>query len=141
MNIIRLEDSFEVLGKAILTLDEVIKFSVEQKNTIPNTIVIDSTITRFKYVFECFWKFLKRYLEMNGELVDNIKIPKQILIKAYEYKLIDNEVIWLNMLKDRNILSHVYNEEEAFRVYYDIVETYYPTFKDVYDKFEKLMRE
>ena len=45
------------------TLDEVIKFSAEQKNTIPNTIVIDSTITRFKYVFECFWKFLKRYLE------------------------------------------------------------------------------
>ena len=138
MNIIRLKDSFEVLGKSIVSLDKAIVLYQNNKYD-DETILVDVITSRFKYVFECFWKFLKRYLEVNGELLDNIKIPKQILIKSYEYNLIENEKIWLDMLKDKNVLSHVYDEEEAFRVYHDIVNVYYPNIKNTYDNFKKLV--
>ena len=82
---------------------------------------IDACIQRFEFSIELFWKFLKRILEDRGlELI----YPKDVIRAAYQGKLIDQEDIWLDMLKDRNMASHTYDEELADEIYTHIT-TYY----------------
>ena len=39
---------------------------------------------------------------------------------AFRLGMISDEQVWLNMLKDRNKMSHVYSENEAHKVYENI---------------------
>jgi predicted nucleotidyltransferase len=45
--------------------------------------------------------------------------------------IIDDEEIWLTMLKDRNQTSHTYEEELATQIYHHI-QTYYPVMQKTY---------
>lgn len=65
--------------------------------------------------------------------------PRDALSKAYQYKLIDSEDIWLSMLNDRNNTSHAYNEEKAKQIFQHI-QSYLPifvaTYKTLKDKYD-----
>jgi len=90
---------------------------------------IDGTIQRFEFSIEIFWKLLKRILAEQG--VD-APFPRDVLQKAYAGKLIDDETIWLSMLRDRNQTSHTYDEELAEAIYIRI-KTYYPILEKTCD--------
>lgn len=83
---------------------------------------------RFEFVIEIFWKILKKILAY--EKIDSIT-PRDVLSKAFQFKLIDDEALWLKMLDDRNNTSHVYSEEEAKRVFENI-KLYLPVLKNIY---------
>ncbi len=87
--------------------------------------VIDSAIQRFEFTFELFWKTLKIILNSQG--VD-AQFPKVVLLEAYQGKLINDEPVWLCMLKDRNLSSHSYNKDLADEIYTRI-KTYVPVLK------------
>jgi nucleotidyltransferase substrate binding protein (TIGR01987 family) len=89
---------------------------------------IDATIQRFEYTIELFWKLLKRVLQSLGR---EVVYPKDILREAYAGKLIGDEDIWLQMLQDRNLTSHTYNEELADSIYQNI-KGYLPTLRTTY---------
>lgn len=95
---------------------------------------IDATIQRFEFTIELFWKLLKRILAEKGV---EVLYPKDVLKQAYSGHLIDDELIWLNMLKDRNLTSHTYNEQLADEIYSHII-TYYPILKDTFDRLKAL---
>lgn len=57
--------------------------------------------------------------------------PRDALNKAYQYKFIDSEDIWLSMLNDRNNTSHAYNEETA-KLIFQHIQSYLPTFMATY---------
>ncbi len=82
----------------------------------------DGIIQRFEFTFEAFWKSLKIYLANKGAIC---KFPKDCLKEALRSGLISDEGVFLSMLMDRNLTSHVYSEEEAERVYLSIVEKNY----------------
>ncbi len=88
---------------------------------------IDGTIQRFEFTFELFWKTLKKILtdEFNIEAFG----PRNVLQQAYSTKLINNEKIWLNMLADRNMTSHTYQQDLADQIY-DNIKTYVPFLKE-----------
>ena len=65
----------------------------------------------------------------NGILTNT---PKEALKKAYAANWLHNETAWLQMLKDRNETSHVYNEEKAKEIYQHIKE-YFPELKKTYE--------
>lgn len=44
-------------------------------------------------------------------------MEKNALQQAYMAQWIDDESIWLDMLKDRNLTSHTYREEQANMIY------------------------
>lgn len=115
MNNTKIKQSFENLGKALARLEEALQVSH------PNPLIIDGTIQRFEFVIELFWKVLKRTLEQEGILVDT---PREALKQAYQINWLDNETAWLQMLKDRNETSHVYNQETANRIYQHIKQHY-----------------
>ena len=66
--------------------------------------------------------------------------PKDTLIKARENKWLSDSDIWVQMLRDRNETSHVYNETKA-REIYQHVHDYFPELKRVFlalkEKFSK----
>ncbi len=91
---------------------------------------IDATIHRFEFTIELFWKLLKNILESKGV---EVRYPRDVLKEAYAGGLIDNEEIWLSMLNDRNMTSHVYDEEIADQIYVRI-KTYVPVLMSVMKK-------
>lgn len=61
--------------------------------------------------FELSWKVLKELLRYEGKSVANSGSPREILKAAYEvYDFIDEDV-WLDMLKARNDMTHIYDGE------------------------------
>ena len=96
----------------------------------PTDIVIDGTLQRYEFTFELAWKTMKDYLEYNG-YSDNIASPRAIIQLAYQAKVIKNGDIWINMMLDRNVLSHLYDEEKSREIYDNIKKSYL-------DEFEKL---
>jgi len=125
-----LKDYFENLGRAVSRLEEVIK----QPNPEEKQIYQDAAIQRFEFCNELYGRVLKKFLAY--EKVESTT-PRDVIAKAYQYKLIDDEKIWLSMMDDHNKTSHVYKEDEAKRVFENI-KTYYPTLEKTYGKLKKL---
>ena len=79
-------------------------------------IIRDATIQRFEFTFEVVWKTLKLYLERQGHECGG---PRPTLKKAYAENLIPNPEeadFWLEMLEDRNLTSHAYDEEHSIKI-------------------------
>jgi len=77
-------------------------------------LAIDGTIQRFEFVIELFWKTLRRLLAEEGIQTDT---PREALQQAFQIRWLRDEAAWLQMLKDRNETSHVYDELAARRIY------------------------
>jgi len=106
----KVEQSLRNLGRALDRLGEALR--------VPEAdpLVVDATIQRFEFSVELFWKTLRRMLVAEGEGVDS-GTPRETLKHAYRVGWITDEAEWLAMLKDRNLTSHVYNDEMARQIY------------------------
>lgn len=124
----QLKRSFDSTEKALAALEIAIA-----EPMLKSKLNIDGTIQRFEFSIELFWKLLKRILAAKG--VD-APFPRDVLEKAYAGHLIDDELVWLSMLRDRNQTSHTYDEELASEIYAR-VKTYYPVFKATLDVLKK----
>lgn len=111
MSDIKAQQSLDNLGRALQRLREALEETKE------NSLIIDGTIQRFEFVFEMFWKTFKRLLILEGIQTST---PRESLKKAYEARWLQDEMTWLQMLKNRNDTSHVYIEELALQIYKDI---------------------
>ena len=58
-------------------------------------------------------KALKEVMKIHKVSEAETGSPREILKAAYKTRFIDNENLWLLMADSRNILSHVYNEDNA----------------------------
>ncbi len=67
-------------------------------------------IQAFEYTFELAWKTIKDVL--NEQNVD-VKFPRESIKKAFEYGLVTEGELWLDMLEKRNLMAHSYDEERA----------------------------
>lgn len=85
-------------------------------------VVRDGLIQRFEFTYELAWKTTRDYLATQG-IVDK-NSPKSVLREAFTQRLIDDELVWLEMIDDRNKTTHLYSQEEAVRVANKIVEKY-----------------
>lgn len=77
----------------------------------------DSAIQRFEFTFELLWKTLKAYLEDKGV---HEYAPRDVIKSAFQSRIIDEDEIWLEMLKTRNLTSHIYNKAMADGVYNEL---------------------
>lgn len=120
----KIKQSMENLEKALNRLQEAL-------NEKPlNSLYIDGTIQRFEFTFELYWKTLKRLLEEEGM---DPKTPRETLKHAFAAGWLDHEMSWLQMLKDRNETSHVYDESKAKQIYENI-EGYFPILKKTFEE-------
>lgn len=99
----------ELFFKAMDAFEE-----VSSANVVPLAIQRDAAIQRFEFTFELAWKALKDFYFEKG--VD-LNSPKDVFRHAFASGDIQDEKIWLEMLKDRNLTSHTYNEPLACAVF------------------------
>lgn len=104
----KLERSLALFKKAIDRFSEALQEP-------ESSIVLDATIQRFEFTYELMWKTLKNFLEdVHGVRAVS---PRQVFVEAYSLSIIEQEDIFLEMIKSRNLLSHTYNEERAAETY------------------------
>ena len=104
----------------------------------PTQIVIDATLHRFEFTFELAWKAMKDYLEYMG-IVNKVGSPRENIQLAFKQGIIDDGELWIQIMLSRNSLSHLYDEEESRKIYYDIKEKYIDAFERLEEKFENLL--
>jgi nucleotidyltransferase substrate binding protein (TIGR01987 family) len=100
----RTRQSLDNLARALDRLREALAAPMN------NELMVDGLIQRFEFSFELFWKAVKRVLEDEGVTVGT---PKEALRAAYQAGWLETEEAWLQMLHDRNLSSHVYDEAAA----------------------------
>jgi len=74
----------------------------------------DGLIQRFEFTFELAWKTLKSIFEDEG--LTGLNSPKTVLREALAAGLIDDDELWLAMLKDRNSTAHIYSEHISIMI-------------------------
>ena len=105
---------------------------LEEGVLIANTnLEIDGTIQRFEFCLELLWKTLKIFLENEGI---QCKSPKSTIKEAFQFQLIQDEEIWLEILEDRNLTSHIYDEKESREIFNRIKNHYVTEFNQVLQK-------
>lgn len=95
----------------------------------PTEIVIDGTLQRYEFTFELAWKTMKDYLEYMG-IIDNLASPRGIIQKAFQANIIEDGETWINMMLDRNSLSHLYDENKSRQIYDNIRNEYIKQFEE-----------
>ncbi|MCY4398749.1 MAG: nucleotidyltransferase substrate binding protein [Gemmatimonadetes bacterium] len=68
----------------------------------------EGLIQRFEYTFELAWKTLKDRLAHDGVRIPTIT-PRNVIRCAFSAGLIDDGEAWIDMLTDRNAMSHQYD--------------------------------
>ncbi len=100
---IRWKQRFINFNKAFIQLNNAIDI-VSQIDDLAK----EGLIQRFEYTLELAWKTLKDFLESKGVIA---KFPNDVIRQAFQAELISNGELWLEMLQERNLLSHTYDEE------------------------------
>lgn len=121
--------NFSDFGNALERLGEAVETPLDE-----HRFIMDATIQRFEFCIELCWKVFKNFLEKEERKVLS---PRDAVIQAYQMEWIDDEKSWIDMLKDRNVLPHDYDQYKADQVYIRI-KTYYPQMQIVYEKLKKI---
>lgn len=80
-----------------------------------NPLGTDASIQRFEFCIELAWKTLRDILARDHGI--EVASPKPALQEAFRVGLIDDEALWLSMLRDRNLSSHTYREALAHEIF------------------------
>ena len=126
---IRWEQRFTNFTKAIQLLEDALKIS--------NPVMVQKAgiIQFFEMSYELAWNLVKDYLEEQG-FVD-VKTPRSALKKAFEIGLIKEGHLWMDLLQDRNLTAHTYDEQKATEVEQLIQHKYFPLLNELYHDFKQ----
>ena len=106
-----------------------------------NEFILSGIIDKFFIQFELGWKVLKELLKYEGRQEGNSGSPREIIKASYQCYNFIEEDIWLNMLKDRNDCTHIYNENMAKELVQKIIEVYVPAFNKIDEEFKVLYKD
>ena len=126
---IRWRQRFENLKKAISFLGK----SVDQGTY--NELERAGLAQSFEFTFELSWKTLKDYLFESGF---DVKSPRDSIKQAFQNGIILDGHLWMQMLEERNRLTHTYNEEQAAAAVKTIREIYFPALLQLFTAFQEL---
>jgi len=94
-------------------------------------------LEKIRFTYEMSWKVLKRYLDFVGIGAQN---PRSCFREAYQQGLLAEESVWLEMIEQRNLSAHEYNEQEIARLI-EKAGRFLEAFKDLYKKLETKHQE
>lgn len=126
-----LTEAYNIFRKAYLKLEEFIK--TDNKTEMSQTAIIHA----YEYTFELWWKMMQRYLEYNNGTQDYG--PSATIKTAFQYNLIEDGQIWMDMLRDRNLTAHTYKEDIASDIYNRIVTNHIGVFRKFVQDFDNKM--
>ena len=92
-------------------------------------------IQSFEIVQELSWKVLKDLLEYLG--YTDVKGSIDAFTMANTAGIINNGDILIKTVKSRNLVSHIYDNDKADNIFYDILEQYYQAFLELKQALEQ----
>ncbi len=95
----------------------------------------EGVIQRFEYTFELAWKTLKDYLVYSGVAFDQIT-PRSVIKQAFTAKIITDGQTWIDMLEQRNAMSHTYDNEKLEAAFVNIWQRYVAALEQVFEWFK-----
>ncbi len=123
----RWKQRMQNFGKALRLLNE----STMLEN--PSVLEQEGMVQRFEYTFELAWKTMKDLLHEKG--IDS-QFPRDVLKSAFQAGLVADGEIWLDMLENRNQLSHTYDEATFTKSVAIIEDKYLPELNTLYHYLE-----
>jgi len=118
MQDIRWKQRFENLQSAYQRLQHAIQINEQTPN---NDLIQMALIKAFEMTFELSWKTMKDYLNYNG--ID-VKLPREVIKQAFANDIIIDGQLWMDMLEDRNLMAHTYDEARAIKAVNHICQRY-----------------
>ena len=125
-----MKEIFASFEKSLQRLREILG----EEKTVANR---DSAIKRFEFTVELAWKCVQKFLR-EQEII--CRSPKECLKEAFKFGLIEDDPKWLEMMKDRNLTVHTYNEITAEEVY-NRLPNYLEIFESLKEKLDQFQKE
>ena len=117
-----------------------LQHALQEGSEALNELEQEGVIQRFEYTFELAWNTLKDYLEYDG-VVLSPATPRAVLRKAYQAKLISDGERWIDMLTDRNRMSHMYDSDTFEAIIKEIEERYVERFHELHRRLSREIAE
>lgn len=122
----RLKERYSMVVHAVDTLGQAIKKLSSCSEQDENYESFrDSLIKRFEYSMDTFWKFLKEFLQKKHGIAPAAS-PSKIFRQCLDAQILtqDEYERALDVVEDRNMTSHTYNELLAEEISKDIPKHY-----------------
>jgi nucleotidyltransferase substrate binding protein (TIGR01987 family) len=104
-----------------------------------NELEEQGLIQSFEYTYELAWNTLKDFFELQGE--SDIMGSRDAFRLAFKRGLIEKGDIWMEMIKNRSLTSHTYNEKVANAIATSIRAAYFGEFVQLQARLEALSKE
>lgn len=124
---IRWKQRLNNFNKAMLQLENALK--IEQPDILQKAGIIQF----FEMSFELAWNTIKDYLEAEG--YTDIRSPRSAIKKAFEVGLIKEGHQWMQLLQDRNLTTHTYDEKKVTALETVIKEKYFALLNELMNFF------
>ena len=133
MKDIRWQQRFENYKKALGQLLNA--FDLHQQRPLTD-LEKQGFIQAFEFTHELAWNVLKDYVEYTGG--QTLIGSRDTTREAFQKNLILNGDTWMEMIKNRNLTSHTYNENTSQMIIKNIVDLYVPAFIQLSEKMKNL---
>ncbi|MBF0141118.1 MAG: nucleotidyltransferase substrate binding protein [Magnetococcales bacterium] len=136
MQEMRWKQRFDNYLKALQTLDAAMVLA--QKREL-STLEQQELIQGFEYTHELAWNVFKDYLGYQG--ISELVGSRDATRSALKNGLIERVEVWMQMIADRNLSSHTYDQNRAQAIADAITNQYYPAFKSMAARFTQLYQQ
>jgi nucleotidyltransferase substrate binding protein (TIGR01987 family) len=115
---------YESFCKALAQLESAV--SRKQLDQLQRAGVIQT----FGFTWELAWKTMQDLLRHQGHETTG---PRDVLKQGFKIGLITEDPTWLNMLESRNMMAHVYDEDQSAEMANLIRDRFFPLLKQLSD--------
>ena len=113
----RLKQRYQNFSKSLQLLED----ALDIEN--PSIVEQAGTIQFYEMTFELAWKCLKDFFQEQGL---DVKYPREVLKTGIEKEILSKGDVWMQALTDRNLTSHLYDEQAAIQAADAIRKSYSP---------------
>ena len=110
------------LGKAV----EIVSSQIEEDQDVDDFLQ-EGLIQRYEYTHELAWNVMKDFAEYQG--ITGLIGSRDAIRQTLKLGLI-SDGNWMRSIVDRNLSSHDYDEDTAKEIIENIINIYYPLFKE-----------
>lgn len=133
---IRWHYRFQNFSRAFGRLQDAFKEGAEALNELEQ----EGVIQRFEYTFELAWNTLKDRLEHDGIVLSPVT-PRAVIRRAFQAKLISKGEQWIDMLGDRNRMSHTYDSATFAAIIEEIDRSYLERLDELHGRLSREIAE
>jgi nucleotidyltransferase substrate binding protein (TIGR01987 family) len=130
---VRWKQRFQNYNKALAVLTNAVELAASRELS---DLEKQGLIQGFEFTFELAWNVMKDFLVEQG-IIDIIG-SKNAVKHAFNKGLIEDGQVWMDMIKDRNLASHIYDEKTAEDLFAAIINTYHYQFNMLAEKMSSL---